>query len=183
LLFNQQQCFIYSTASFLNFIYLFIYLFSRVTVNTHIFFLALPFQSRLLDFWVTKNYRILNCYHFQYMKCDQCGILYKDSPYVPKSQLFWGWFGSRYVETAYDTNDMMLIFWKKSSVELTFSSFGDHLINILRKVNRLIYALHIFFLALPFQSTLLDFWVTKNYRILNCYHFQYMKCDQCGILY
>ena len=29
---------------------------------------------------------------------------------------------------------------KKSSVELPFSSFGDHLINILRKVNRLIYA-------------------------------------------
>jgi hypothetical protein len=26
---------------------------------------------------------------------------------------FWGWFGSRYVEAAYDTNDMMLIFWKK----------------------------------------------------------------------
>jgi hypothetical protein len=29
---------------------------------------------------------------------------------------------------------------EKSSVELPFSSFGDHLINILRKVNRLIYA-------------------------------------------
>ena len=29
-------------------------------------------------------------------------------------------------------------FLKKSSVELPFSSFGDHLINILRKVNRLI---------------------------------------------
>jgi hypothetical protein len=43
------------------------------------------------------------------------------------------------VEAAYDTNDMMLIFKKKSSVELPFSSFGDHLINILRKVNRLIY--------------------------------------------
>ena len=48
--------------------------------------------------------------------------------------------GSRYVEAAYD---MMLIFWKKSSVELPFSSFGDHLINILRKVNRLIYAFKI----------------------------------------
>jgi hypothetical protein len=34
---------------------------------------------------------------------------------------------------------MMLIFFLKSSVELPFSSFGDHLINILRKVNRLIY--------------------------------------------
>ena len=44
---------------------------------------------------------------------------------------------------AYDTNDMMLIFLKKSSVELPFSSFGDHLINILRKVNRLIYAFKI----------------------------------------
>jgi hypothetical protein len=32
---------------------------------------------------------------------------------------------------------------KKSSVELPFSSFGDHLINILRKVNRLIYAFKI----------------------------------------
>jgi hypothetical protein len=38
------------------------------------------------------------------------------------------------VEAAYDT---MLIFGKKSSAELPFS-FGDHLINILRKVNRLI---------------------------------------------
>jgi hypothetical protein len=47
------------------------------------------------------------------------------------------------VEAAYDTNDMMLIFWKKSRVELPFSSFGDHLINILRKVNRLIYAFKI----------------------------------------
>jgi hypothetical protein len=48
------------------------------------------------------------------------------------------------VEAAYDTNDMMLIFLrKKSSVELPFSSFGDHLINILRKVNRLIYAFKI----------------------------------------
>ena len=34
-------------------------------------------------------------------------------------------------------------FLKKSSVELLFSSFGDHLINILRKVNRLIYAFKI----------------------------------------
>jgi hypothetical protein len=34
-------------------------------------------------------------------------------------------------------------FLKKSSVELPFSSFGDHLINILRKVNRLIYAFKI----------------------------------------
>jgi hypothetical protein len=33
-------------------------------------------------------------------------------------------------------------FLKKSSVELPFS-FGDHLINILRKVNRLIYAFKI----------------------------------------
>jgi len=33
-----------------------------------------------------------------------------DSPYVPKSRLFWGQFGSRYVEAAYDTNDMTLIF-------------------------------------------------------------------------
>jgi hypothetical protein len=32
---------------------------------------------------------------------------------------------------------------KKSSVELPFSSFGDHLINILRKVNQLIYAFKI----------------------------------------
>jgi hypothetical protein len=32
---------------------------------------------------------------------------------------------------------------KKSSVEHPFSSFGDHLINILRKVNRLIYAFKI----------------------------------------
>jgi hypothetical protein len=34
-------------------------------------------------------------------------------------------------------------FWKKSIVELPFSSFGDHLINILRKVNRLIYTFKI----------------------------------------
>jgi hypothetical protein len=34
-------------------------------------------------------------------------------------------------------------FLKKSSVELPFSSFGDHLINILRKVNHLIYAFKI----------------------------------------
>jgi hypothetical protein len=47
------------------------------------------------------------------------------------------------VEAAYDTNDMMLIFGKKISVELPFSSFGDHLINILRKVNRLMYAFKI----------------------------------------
>jgi hypothetical protein len=57
-------------------------------------------------------------------------------------ELFWGRFGSRYVEAAYDTNDMMLSFFL-SSVELPFSSFGDHLINILRKVNRLIYAFNI----------------------------------------
>jgi hypothetical protein len=44
------------------------------------------------------------------------------------------------VEAAYDTNDMMLI---SSSVELPFSSFGDHLINILRKENGLIYAFKI----------------------------------------
>ena len=40
-------------------------------------------------------------------------------------------------------NDMMLIFLTNISVELPFSSFGDHLINILRKVNRLIYAFKI----------------------------------------
>ena len=34
-------------------------------------------------------------------------------------------------------------FLKNSSAELPFSSFGDHLINILRKVNRLIYAFKI----------------------------------------
>jgi hypothetical protein len=34
-------------------------------------------------------------------------------------------------------------FFEKSSVELPFSSFGDHLINILRKVNQLIYAFKI----------------------------------------
>ena len=34
-------------------------------------------------------------------------------------------------------------FFLKSSVELPFSSFGDHLINILRKGNRLIYAFKI----------------------------------------
>jgi hypothetical protein len=34
-------------------------------------------------------------------------------------------------------------FLKKSSVELPFSFFGDHLINILRKVYRLIYAFKI----------------------------------------
>ena len=34
-------------------------------------------------------------------------------------------------------------FLKKSSAELPFSSFGDHLIDILRKVNRLIYAFKI----------------------------------------
>ena len=34
-------------------------------------------------------------------------------------------------------------FLKKSSVELPFSSFGDHLINVLRKVNRLIYTFKI----------------------------------------
>jgi hypothetical protein len=54
-----------------------------------------------------------------------------------------GTFGSRYVEAAYDTNDMMLIFLKKSSVELLFSSSGDHFINILRKVIRLNYAFKI----------------------------------------
>jgi hypothetical protein len=50
------------------------------------------------------------------------------------------------VEAAYDTNDMMLIFFLKKSnvfVELPFSSYGDHLINILRKLNRLIYAFKI----------------------------------------
>ena len=39
----------------------------------------------------------------------------------------------------YDANFLK----KKSSVELPFSSFGDNLINILRKVNRLIYAFQI----------------------------------------
>jgi hypothetical protein len=34
-------------------------------------------------------------------------------------------------------------FLKKSCVELPFSPFGDHLINILRKVTRLIYAFEI----------------------------------------
>ena len=34
-------------------------------------------------------------------------------------------------------------FFLKSCVELPFSPFGDHLINILRKVNRLIYAFEI----------------------------------------
>ena len=67
-----------------------------------------------------------------------------DLPYVPNSRLFWERFGSRYVEAAYDTNDVMLNFEReKSSVELPFSSFGDHLINIWRKVNRLIYAFKI----------------------------------------
>ena len=47
------------------------------------------------------------------------------------------------MEAVYDTNDMMLIFFKKSSVELPFSSFGDHLIKILRKVNQLIHAFKI----------------------------------------
>ena len=47
------------------------------------------------------------------------------------------------MEAAYDTNDIMLIFLKKSSVELPFSSFGDNLINILRKVNRFIYTFKI----------------------------------------
>ena len=47
------------------------------------------------------------------------------------------------MEAAYDTNDMMLIFLKKSSVELLFSSSGDHFINILRKVIRLNYAFKI----------------------------------------
>ena len=49
------------------------------------------------------------------------------------------------MEAAYDTNDMMLIFFLKSHVfvELPFSSYGDHLINILRKLNRLIYAFKI----------------------------------------
>jgi hypothetical protein len=39
-----------------------------------------------------------------------------DSPYVSKSRLFWGRFGSRYLEAANDTNDMMLIFWEKKVV-------------------------------------------------------------------
>jgi hypothetical protein len=43
-----------------------------------------------------------------------------DSPYVPKSRLFWGQLGSRYVEAAYDTNDMMLIFWKKVVLNFRF---------------------------------------------------------------
>jgi hypothetical protein len=43
-----------------------------------------------------------------------------DSPYVPKSWLFWWRFGSRYVEAAYDTNDMMLIFLKKVVLNFRF---------------------------------------------------------------
>jgi hypothetical protein len=46
--------------------------------------------------------------------------------------------GSRLRYKRYDAH-----FLKKSGVELPFSSFGDHLINILRKVNRLIYAFKI----------------------------------------
>jgi hypothetical protein len=46
--------------------------------------------------------------------------------------------GGRLRYKRYDAN-----FLKKSSVELPFSSFGDRLINILRKVNRLIYAFKI----------------------------------------
>ena len=46
--------------------------------------------------------------------------------------------GGRLLYKRYDAH-----FLKKSSVELPFSSFGDHLINILRKVNRLIYAFKI----------------------------------------
>jgi hypothetical protein len=51
------------------------------------------------------------------------------------------WFtihGGRLRYKRYDAH-----FLKKSSVELPFSSVGDHLINILRKVNRLIYAFKI----------------------------------------
>ena len=43
-----------------------------------------------------------------------------DSPYVPKSQLFWGRFGSRCVEAAYNTNDMMLIFFIKVVLNFRF---------------------------------------------------------------
>jgi hypothetical protein len=46
------------------------------------------------------------------------------------------------VEAAYDTR-YDAHFFKISSVELPFSSFVDHLIDILRKVNRLIYAFKI----------------------------------------
>jgi hypothetical protein len=46
--------------------------------------------------------------------------------------------GGRLRYKRYDAN-----FFLKSSVELPISSFGDHLINILRKVNRLIYAFKI----------------------------------------
>jgi hypothetical protein len=53
---------------------------------------------------------------------------------------FGGWSGSR-GRLRYKRYDAH--FLKKSSVELPFSSFGDHLINILRKVNRLIYAFKI----------------------------------------
>ena len=47
-------------------------------------------------------------------------------------------YGGHFRYKRYDAH-----FLKKSSVELPFSSFGDHLINILRKVNRIIYAFKI----------------------------------------
>jgi hypothetical protein len=52
--------------------------------------------------------------------------------------IIWGRFTIRGGRLRYNAH-----FWEKSSVELPFSSFGDHLINILRKVNRLIYAFKI----------------------------------------
>jgi hypothetical protein len=51
------------------------------------------------------------------------------------------WFTIRGGRLRYKQYDVH--FLKKSSIELPFSSFGDHLINILRKVNRLIYGFKI----------------------------------------
>ena len=51
------------------------------------------------------------------------------------------WFTIRGGRLRYKRYDAHIL--KKSSVELPFSSFDDHLINILRKVNRLIYAFKI----------------------------------------
>ena len=72
---------------------------------------------------IKSNIRIhCTSMHTIYNKGETIHCMYRNHDYFGD--------GSRYVEAAY--------FFEKSSVELLFFFFGDYLINILRKVNRLI---------------------------------------------
>jgi hypothetical protein len=111
--------------------------FWHVTVNTHIFLFGLSiifywiFLHRLLASETFMKFRWLP---FSKGKTIHC--MYRNHDYFGDGSVHDTW-RPLMIQTIWCS------FFEKSSVELPFSSFGDHLINILRKVNRLIYAFKI----------------------------------------